>query len=300
MILIVGATGLLGGHITRLLLDSGKDVRILVRENPLSEELAKQGRATPAQSLIQLGAHPIYGDLKDRASLDFACKGVATVITTANAVLRAGEDTLESVDLRGTMSLIDAAKAAGVKHFIYTSLYGADVNLPVPLFKIKATVEKYLESSGLEYTILQPSVFMEIWIGMVVGIPLMARQPVTLAGKGDHKQNFISQGDVAAFAAACVDNPIAKNRSLPVGGPASYTWTEIVQSIGQSMGADLPIQYVPLGSPIPLLPPGIDMMLSGMEMGEIYIDMSQIAPEFGIDLTPLSSYIQNTFAVAPA
>ena len=69
MILVVGATGLLGGMITRQLLTQGKEVRILARENSPSEELAKQGLATPAQSLIDLGASPISGDLKEPASL---------------------------------------------------------------------------------------------------------------------------------------------------------------------------------------------------------------------------------------
>ena len=69
MILVVGATGMLGGMITNQLLQQGKNVRILVRENSPAAEMAKQGMATDPDSLIDAGAQPIYGDLKDPASL---------------------------------------------------------------------------------------------------------------------------------------------------------------------------------------------------------------------------------------
>jgi uncharacterized protein YbjT (DUF2867 family) len=69
----------LGGRITRGLLAQGKAVRILARNNPISAELAQQGRANSAQSLIEAGAQAVYGDLKDRSSLDAAVAGVDTV-----------------------------------------------------------------------------------------------------------------------------------------------------------------------------------------------------------------------------
>ena len=138
MILIVGATGILGGMITQRLLESGKEVRILVRHNSPAEELAKQRMATSPQLLIEAGAQPVYGDLKDRASLDQACQGIETVITTANSAMRGGEDNVDTVDRHGNRNLIEAARAAGVKQFIFISFLGANLNHPVPLFKAKA------------------------------------------------------------------------------------------------------------------------------------------------------------------
>ena len=94
---------------------------------------------------------------------------------------------------------------------------------PLPLFNVKGACEAALKDSGLEYTILGPAVFMEIWIGMVVGIPLAAGQPITLIGQGDHRHNpFVSEADVAAFALAAVDHPAARNAEIGIGGPASY------------------------------------------------------------------------------
>jgi uncharacterized protein YbjT (DUF2867 family) len=68
MILVVGATGIVGGMITRQLLEQGKEVRIL-RSNSPSAQLAQEARATSAESLMEAGAQPVYGDLRDRASL---------------------------------------------------------------------------------------------------------------------------------------------------------------------------------------------------------------------------------------
>jgi uncharacterized protein YbjT (DUF2867 family) len=295
MILVVGATGSLGGRISRGLLAQGKAVRILARNNPISAELAKQGRANTAESLVEAGAQAVYGDLKERASLDAALAGVDTVITTATATQRAGDDTVPAVDLQGTLSLIEAAQAAGVKRFIYTSAYGSVPGHPLPLFNVKGTCEAALERSGLEYTILWPAVFMEAWIGMVVGMPLMAQQPITLIGAGDHRHNFVSEADVAAFGIAAVDNPRAANQRIGIGGPASYTWTEIVDAVGAALGAPLPVNYLPLGANVPLLPPEAGSLLNGMETFETFVDMVETAPAYGVKLTTLDEFIQRTF-----
>jgi uncharacterized protein YbjT (DUF2867 family) len=296
MILVVGATGSLGGRITRSLLAQGKQVRILDRQDPISAELAIQGRANMAESLIAAGAEAVYADLKDPDSLDTAVAGIDTIITTATATQRGGEDTVPAVDLQGTLNLIEAAKTAGVKHFIYTSANGAVPNHPVPLYHIKGTCEAALEASGMAYTILRPSVFMEVWIGMTIGLPLMNQQPITLIGQGDHRHNFISEADVASFALAAVDNPRAVNQRLDVGGPASYTWTQIVENASQIMGTKLPVQYLPLGTAVPLLPPSASDLLNGMETFETFIDMTETAPAYDVTLTTLAQFIEQTFA----
>ena len=295
MYLVVGATGSLGGRIARGLLAQGKAVRFLDRRNPISLELAQQGRANSAASLIAAGAQTVYGDLKDPTSLEAAVKGVDTVITTATAIQRGGDDTVPAVDLQGTLALIEAAKAAGVRRFIYTSISSAAPGHPSPLYHIKGVCETALRESGLEFTILAPSVFMEIWIGMIVGVPLMAQQPISLIGRGDHRQNFVSEADVAAFALAAADNPRAANQRISIGGPASYTWTEVVNAAGHAIGRQLPVQYLPLGSELPLLPPTVSELLNGMETFETFVDMAETAPAYGVRLTTLDEFIGRTF-----
>ena len=295
MILIVGATGMLGGMIAHQLLAQGKAVRVLLRHNSPAATMAAQGMATDPQSLLAAGAEAVYGDLKDRASLDAACTGVETVITTANAALRGGEDTFETVDRQGTQHLIDAAKAQGVQQFIYMSANGSDPQHPHPLFSAKGACEAYLQASGLTYTILKPGVFMEVWVGMVIGMPLQAQQPITLIGEGKTKHAFVSMGDVAAYAVTAVNNPAAYNQTIYIGAPASYSWMDVVQAVETAVGQPLPVNFVAPGAPVPLLPPDMVPMMTGLEMADSHIGMEQTAKTYGVEPTPLATFAQRFF-----
>ena len=292
MILVVGATGVLGGMITQRLLGEGKEVRILVRHNSPAEQMAVQGMATSARSLMDAGAHPVYGDLKDRYSLDGACDGIETVITTANSAMRGGEDTVDTVDRQGNRNLIEAARAAGVKQFIFTSFLGAHPNSPVPLFQAKAETEAALAESGMPYTVLAPNFFMESWVGMVAGIPLQAVQPITLVGEGQRLHSLISVGDVAAFAAAAVGHPGAINQRLALGGPEPLSWRGIVDTFGQVLGRELPVQFVAPGEPMPGLPEVVPPVLAAMETYDSPIPMGETARIFGVEQTTLTSVVR--------
>jgi uncharacterized protein YbjT (DUF2867 family) len=293
MILVVGATGNLGGMITRRLLEQGNKVRILVRRNSPSEQLALQGMATSAQTLIVGGAQPVFGDLKDPASLTIACKGIETIITTANSAMRSGDDTVDSVDLRGNHSLIKAAIEAGVKQFVFISFFGASPDNPVPLFQAKAETEKFIIESGIPYTILSPNYFIESWVGMVVGIPLQTGKPITLVGNGQRLHSLISMKDVTAFTVAVVNNQAAINQKLYLGGPEPVCWRGIVEAFGKVLGNELHVQYVSLGTPIPGLPEMVPAVLAGMETYDSPIPMEQTALKYGVEMTPLSSTIRS-------
>jgi len=82
----------------------------------------------------------------------------------------------------GIATSADSLIAAGAKHFVYTSVYGSDLNNPNRFIQIKATCEKALKQSGMTWTILNPDPFLEVWAGLVIGIPLQAGRPVTLIG----------------------------------------------------------------------------------------------------------------------
>jgi uncharacterized protein YbjT (DUF2867 family) len=298
MILVAGATGVLGGMITQRLLETGEEVRILVRRESPSEELARQGLATSAGSLIEAGAQPAYGDMKDRVSLDQACAGIETVITTANSAMRGGEDNVDSVDRQGNRNLIDAAKGAGVEQFIFTSVLGADVNNPLPFIQAKAETEAYLRESGLRYTILAPNFFMESWVSMVVGIPLAAGAPVTLVGEGRRQHSFVSALDVAAFAAAAVGHPAAMNQYIPIGGPEPLSWCDVVVTFERLMGQEIPMRFISPGEPVPGAPEIVNTILPALETFDSPVPMTETARTFGVELTPLESYVRRTLAAS--
>lgn len=293
MILVVGGTGILGGIIVHRLLAEGKAVRVLLRHTSPAEVMAKDNMATSPKSLIDAGAEPAYGDLKQPESLQEACKGVDVVITTANSAMRGGADTVDSVDRQGNRNLIEAAKKAGVKQFIFTSFLGASPNNPMPLFQAKAEIEAMLVADGLPYTILSPNFFMESWIGMVVGIPVKAQQPITLVGEGKRHHSLISIGDVAAFAATAVGHPEAINQKLILGGPEPLTWCGIVQAFENAIGHELPVNFVGMEEVIPSVPDIVSPVLTAMETYDSPIPMAETAKTFGVQLTPLNVVVNN-------
>lgn len=281
MILVVGATGNLGGAITQTLLAKGMKVRVLTRPG------------SNAQALTAKGAEAVTGDLKDAASLVKACAGIDTVITTANSVMRGGADTVDSVDLGGNKNLIDAAKKAGVKHFIFTSALGAAENNPVPLFAAKGKVETHLKNSGMAWTILSPNFFTEVWVGMVVGMPLSQNKPITLVGEGKRKHTFVSASDVAAFAVAAVDNPAAKNQQIVIGGPESLSWRDVVATFEKTFGKTLPVSWVAAGQPVPGLPDMMWQTLAAMETFDSALDMSKTASTYGVKQATMAQFAQS-------
>jgi NADH dehydrogenase len=216
-------------------------VRVLVRRDSPSSQLVQQGLATSAEELIEAGARPVHGDLRDRASLDVAVEGVETLVTSANSAFRGGADDPQSVDLKGNRNLIEAARDAGVGHFIFVSLLGADPDHPAPFMQAKARSESALRESGMDHTILAPTAFMEVWPAMVVGMPVLQGQTVTLVGEGSRRHSFVSNRDVAAFAVAAVDNAAAHNQHLAIGGPEALTWREVVATYERVLERSIPV-----------------------------------------------------------
>ena len=284
MILVVGATGQLGSVITRQLLEQGKDVRILVRQG------------SEYRALEAAGAKPVVGDLKNRASLDAATRGVDTVLTTANSAVRSGADTVQTVEIEGNRNLVDAAAAAGVKHFIFTSAMGASPDSPIPFMQGKGLAEQHLKASGVPYTILSPNIFMEVWFPMVVGIPLQSGQPVALVGEGRRKHTFVSSGDVVCFAIAAIGNPAARNQQIFIGGPEALSWTDVVGKASKVVGRELAVRHVTPAEGLPGIPAAVSGLMAGMDTYDSPLDMTATAQSYGVRLTPADVVLQRLFA----
>lgn len=284
MILVVGATGTLGGMITRGLLERGKQVRILVRGG------------SDYGSLVTAGAEPVIGDLSDRAALGRAVSGVETVLTTANSARRGGQDTVESVEIQGNRSLIDAARDAGVRHFIFTSAIGAAVDSPVPFLRGKGLTEAHLKSTGMDYTILSPNLFMEVWFAHIIGKPVREGNPVTIVGGGNRRHSFVSIKDVAAFAVAAVDNAAARNEQILIGGPEALSWNDVVQRAGGVVGRELGVRRIQPGEMLPGLPAVVSGLMAGTDTYDSPMEMTETARAFGVHLTPAGQVLRHLLA----
>lgn len=285
MILVVGATGSLGGRIAKGLLDRREAVRVLAR--PESQHA----------SLRTAGADVAVGNLKDPASLQRACRGVEVVITTASMSKR-GDDTVDNVDLSGNQHLIDAAARAGVRHVIFASTIAASETSPVPLFRAKAAAEAHLRASGMTWTVLRANAFMDVWFGMLIETPLAAGQPVTLVGDSGRRHSFVAESDVAAFALAAVRNPAAVNSTITIGGPEAVTLREVVRAYEDAGAPRRPIRVVPSGDPLPGLPEAVGQLAAALETFDSPIPMEQTARTYGVPLTSVAVFARARMAAA--
>lgn len=281
MILIVGATGELGGLIASTLLQQGNAIRVLLRD------------PAACDSFIDSGAEAVLGDLKDPSSLMAACAGVDAVVTTANSSARGGDDTVESVDAKGNRNLIEAASAQGVRHFIFVSALGADPGHPVPFMRAKGETEQLLRESGMTWTILQPELYFDKLPMAVVGGPALAGLPVTLVGEGRSRHSLVAARDVAAYAVAALQRGEARNRMLLIGGPGPVSLRDMVAAFEDELGREIPVQSVPQGQPVDGVPDFVLQVVAGLESFDSELDMSELSGTYGVKPTTLREFVHD-------
>jgi len=296
MILVVGSTGMIGSEICRILASKGIPFRALVRE---SSDPAKVER------LKGYGAQLVIGNLCDQASLKAACQDVSDVICTVSAMpfsYLPGVNDIQAVDCDGVTHLIEAAKAAGVKHFIYTSFSG-NIDRKFPLRDAKRTVEQHLKESGLVYTILRPSMFMEVWLSPAVGFDA-ANAKATVYGTGDQPIAWISLKDVAQFAVESLENPAARNSVLELGGPEPLSPHRAIKIFEEVMGKPFEVVHVPPEALQAQYDSAVDpMQKSFIGLMLCYaagdpIDMGTVQKTFATRLTPLNATVAGMMATA--
>ena len=241
MDLVVGATGILGAEIAQRLAAAGRPLAALVR--PTSD-------ASKLERLKATGITLAYGDLKERSTLDACCQGISTVISTASSTFsRQPGDSIAAVDHDGQLSLIEAAKAAGVRHFIFVSF--PPVAEDFALQRAKRAVEQKLRESGLAYTVLQPTFFTEIWLSPAVGFDFSNAQ-ARIHGSGTNKISWISYLDGRCFRRGIAGESRRAERGHqtgrpggpePVGGGENLRggrWTTVCRGARPGGGAPYP------------------------------------------------------------
>jgi uncharacterized protein YbjT (DUF2867 family) len=294
MILVVGATGVVGSDICQRLAARGDPVCGLVRA---SSDPAK------VRALRGAGVETVVGDLRDRASLDAACADVSAVIEAAAAMPNAfvpGVNDINTTDIAGVESLLEAAATAGVAHFVYISLSG-QLDLDFPLRNAKRRIEARLVASGMTYTILRPSCFMEVWLGPAVGFDA-ANAAAVIYGDGLKPVSWISSADVAEFAVRCLRNPAARDATIEMGGPQPLTPLEAVHVFEDVGGRPFTVRHVTVEALRAQQQDATDDMsrsFAGLmqccAQGDP-IPMEATARTYGVSLTSVRSFAEATFA----
>lgn len=232
MILIAGGSGRLGSQIVRLLSARGLPVRILARD---------VGRAGHLQGpLVEV----VSGDARDIEAVRRALVGVQTVISAVHGFAGTGNDNPRTVDGEGNSNLIRAAQAEGVAHFILMSILGAAPDHPTELFRMKYQAEQQLRASGLDWTIIRPSAYMETWADLL-GQPLVKTGKTQIFGRGDNPINFVSVYDVARFVELAVVDPAMKGVLVEVGGAENLSMRQVVQKFEMVLGQAGKISAIP-------------------------------------------------------
>ena len=292
--LVVGATGSLGGLVCRRLADSGVPLRAVVRPTSDPERVA---------ALRALGAELVEADLKEPATLSAACADVSAIVSTAEAVGRQPEDTLDRVDREGQSALVDAAAAAGVRHFVFVSHSTRVLGVDSAFERAKLAVEQRLRESGIVYTILRATFFTEFWLGPAGGFDYANRQ-ATVYGEGTSPISFISQNDVAEFAVRSLDAPAARNAVLELGGPEPVSPLEAVEMFEQLTGDTFERSFVPLSDLEAQKAAASDPMqdsFAGLMIAYAHgdaIDMRPTLERVPVELTGVRDYARRAVAAA--
>ena len=284
MILVAGATGLVGSAVCQELARRGEKVRALVRATSAKAKL---------EALRSGGAELCVGDLKDPGSLSSACRGVDAVVSTASSTLsRQSGDSIESVDAAGQLNLVNAVKAAGIGRFVFVSFRPSRA-ISFPLADAKRTVEEAIAS--LNFTIIQASWFMEVWLSPALGFDY-ANRTARIYGPGTNPISWVSFRDVAEMCALALRSPAADRRTIEFGGPEALSPLEVVARFEKIGGRPFQLEHVPEQTLRAQFDGAADPMqktFAGLMLGYLYgdaIDMAPVVDQFGIQLTSVDEY----------
>jgi len=193
-IAVTGATGQQGGAVARRLLAEGWQVRALTRDTSKPQ----------AQALAAQGAAVVPGDMDSRAELDAAFQGADAVFSVQNYWLpNVGYDG----EVRQGKLVVDAAKAAGIQHVVYSSVGAAHRGEGQKHFASKYVIEQYLQASGLPYTILRPVGFMDNNNSPWARPALLNGSLASIGLRPDKTMQMVAVADIAAFVSLVLTQP---------------------------------------------------------------------------------------------
>lgn len=285
-VLVTGGAGFIGRQLVPALRARGKPVRVLAREAETVE-----------------GADVVVGDVTRPETLPAALAGVDAVIHLV-AILQGKPEDFDRVIAGGTRNVVEAAREAGVRRFVYQSALGLNEESreTIPYFRGKWAAEQAVTGSGLEFVIVRPSF---VFSGDGGAFPMFARlakrAPLTpIVGSGTQRIQPVWIDDMVEVLARAVDEPDAANRTFDLAGPDALDWNEFWARLKQALGVRRPSVHVPMGLmrlQAPLLellpkPPVTRNELMMLEGGDNTGDVAPAVETFGVELTPLDEQLR--------
>jgi uncharacterized protein YbjT (DUF2867 family) len=230
VVLVTGATGRQGGAVIRHMLPKGWKLRALTR-NPQSHA---------AQSLARQGVELVQGDLEDAASVARAAAGVYGIYSVQDYWAVGAKR-----EVQQGINVAEAAKKAGVKHFVYSSVGGAERNTGIPHWESKWEIEKHIRSMGLPATVFRPAAFMEMYYVDQVEIGIL-RGKLADPVRADKPYQTIATDDIGAFVALAFERPAEFiGKELEIAG-SELTNAAAAKVFSRVLGKPVKFQKLPL------------------------------------------------------
>jgi len=269
MIVVAGASGTLGPLLVPLLVAHGEPVRVTTR-NP----------AAVADKLS--GAELMAGDVTRPDDARRAVEGARVVVSAITGF--ASPAGLEAVDVEGNRILAQAAAAAGVERFVLLSVAQASADHPMALFRAKFAAEQAVRASGLAWTMIRPSAYLETWLGLIGG-PLVQTGKTIVFGRGRNPINFVSASDVARFVDLAITDESLRGRLINVPGPENLTLDRLVEISEHASGRTGRVTHTPRAAmrllSVALRP--LDRMRAGQIGAALYMDTHEMTMDGATD-----------------
>lgn len=229
-LLIIGGTGTLGRQIVLQALTKGYQVRCLVRN------------FRKANFLKEWGVELVYGDLTKPETIPPCLKGITAIIDASTS--RADDiDSLKTVDWEGKLYLIEAAKAANIKRFIFFSAQNVEQFTTIPLMKLKYNIEQKLKESKIPYTIFRLTGFYQGLIEQYA-IPILENLPIWVTNESLYV-SYMDTQDIAKFCLRALQLPKTENQIFFLCGLKGWVSSEIIKLCEQLAGQSAKVQKVP-------------------------------------------------------
>jgi NADH dehydrogenase len=234
VILLTGATGLVGTAVLRRLTAAGRSVRCLVRD---------PRRLGAERVRVQIA----LGDLADPPSFRHALRGVHTVVHLAASIRDQPSGSIEELNGVATWRMVQAAERAGVERFVFFTALNASTRSRARFFRAKALAERAVVESDLRHTVFAPSIIYspgDPYLRLLERLSLLPVTPISGSGRAAY-QPIWAEDAADCVMTALEDSGLGQER-YELAGPDTLTYDEIVALVLRSLGRRRPLVHVPL------------------------------------------------------